>query len=802
MELLAPAGSIKHLRIALDAGADAVYLGGKLFNARSSAANLDESELREATKLCHLYGAKLYVTVNILIADNEMRDLKAYLLFLAEIGVDAIIVQDIGVAGLAQKVAPELEIHASTQMTVTNLEGVCFLANYGFTRVVLARELSIEEVREIVKLSPIEIEVFIHGAICVCYSGQCLMSSMIGGRSGNRGDCAQPCRLPYDLLDAAGNTINPANEKYIMSPKDMISDAYIQELREIGVASLKIEGRMKRVDYVQQVVSTYRAIMDAQISDSKAHKTLQESFNRGYTDVYWRDDVGKELITGFAPNRHGKIIGQLKKISKNRNEALFSLSEKPGPGVLKYIAADGSMQYILSDKKGRVHWQDTSCWIHYDKLPLKEGYLYWQNDDTAGLSGEMKDLQNKIPIQMDLEAIIGEPVVLRITDADGNQVMVRNDFVVEEAHTRPTDLEMIAGQLGRLGNTVFMMESIKATTGNYMIPKSVLNHLRTEGIAKLEKLRIGLNKKRMQRVNILLEREQSNDRPDDFTGVSVHVRNPQELAVAVKAGAREIVYGGESYRHLPFLEKEYEEASQVCKRQRVRFGIAMPRIQRQKENILAHRLWHRISQIVPDFLVLCSYGDYEGYRHEQLRIPFTIDASLNVFNTAAQKVWEALGTSRIMLSVELTLSQIRAMGRNRSVPLEIYACGRTEMMVTENCVINAYVNGAAKKICPGTCMNGNYRLRDRMGKNFPLVTDQFCRMHILNSEVTDVLPHVHKLHSAGVNVFRIDAGGISLSELAAVIQNYNLVLTGRAAVGDIKSPFKSVTRGHLFRGIL
>lgn len=263
MELLAPAGSPEHLIAALDAGADAVYLGGQRFSARKYAGNFSDEEIREGVKQAHIMGASVYVTLNTLIGDNEMKELERYLQFLATLPLDGLLVQDLGVAALATRIAPAIPIHASTQMTVSNLTEVKFLERLGFQRIVLSREVPLKEIKRITASCQAEIEVFVHGALCVCYSGQCLMSSFAGGRSGNRGACAQPCRKPYVLTDESGKRMSNDRGGYIMSMKDLMGLPHLEDLIHAGVASLKVEGRMKDASYIYRVISSYRKAIDA-----------------------------------------------------------------------------------------------------------------------------------------------------------------------------------------------------------------------------------------------------------------------------------------------------------------------------------------------------------------------------------------------------------------------------------------------------------------------------------------------------------------------------------------------------------
>lgn len=306
IELLAPAGNETALRAAVQSGADAVYIGGRSFGARANAQNFSVEDIKKYAEYCHLYGVDLHVTVNTLIKEKELSALEEYVCELNDAGVDALIVQDVGVAEFIHKLIPDMPLHASTQMTVTSLEGVKYLENMGFTRVVLARELSKSEIEKICKGAKAEIEVFAHGAICMCYSGQCLMSSILGGRSGNRGRCAQPCRLKYDLLEKGRN----GTSAYVLSPRDMALVKHLNELREIGVKSLKIEGRLKRAEYVSAVVGVYRKYLDTPNNVSKEDmKELHNAFSRtGFTDGYFTARYGAEMMSHKNPGNENNAF--------------------------------------------------------------------------------------------------------------------------------------------------------------------------------------------------------------------------------------------------------------------------------------------------------------------------------------------------------------------------------------------------------------------------------------------------------------------------------------------------------------
>ncbi|MFZ5647205.1 MAG: peptidase U32 family protein, partial [Bacillota bacterium] len=319
-ELLAPAGGWEAFTAAVENGADAVYLGGKMFNARQSADNFDNDDLKRAVEYAHLRGVKIYVTVNTLIADGEMEDALEFLFALHNTGADAAIIQDAGLASLARKTIPELQLHASTQMTAHNSPGVMSLLEQGFSRVVLARELSLKEISEIKKTTGADLEVFIHGALCIAYSGQCLLSSMIGGRSGNRGRCAQPCRMQYVLTDGAGSPlVNPAEAgEYLLSPRDLNISAHIPDLISAGINSFKIEGRMKRPEYVATVVRVYRSLIDRALSgdpyfvEEKQESDLAQIFNRDFTTGYFFGGQGRDMMSYKRPNNRGVRLGRVK----------------------------------------------------------------------------------------------------------------------------------------------------------------------------------------------------------------------------------------------------------------------------------------------------------------------------------------------------------------------------------------------------------------------------------------------------------------------------------------------------------
>lgn len=347
MELLAPAGSMASLRAAVQSGADAVYLGGSEFSARHSAENFSASDMKKWVDYCHMYGVDVHAAVNTLIKEKEIPRLIKYVKALNNIGADALIVQDIGAAEIIKNTVPDMTLHASTQMTVTSLEGVKYLEDMGFSRVVLARELSKEEIEHICKNAKAEIEVFVHGAICMCYSGQCLMSSILGGRSGNRGRCAQPCRLPYELIENGKSMCGG----YLLSPKDMALINDLGTLKEIGVTSLKIEGRLKRAEYVAAVVGMYRKYLDIGGTASKRDmQELLDAFSRtGFTDGYFRGNIGKNMMSRDTPgNSSENKFTDAAKMRASENADIRKISVN----IVGTLKKDSPLEVTMYDNDG------------------------------------------------------------------------------------------------------------------------------------------------------------------------------------------------------------------------------------------------------------------------------------------------------------------------------------------------------------------------------------------------------------------------------------------------------------------
>ena len=808
MELLAPAGTMENFMAALESGADAIYLGGKVFNARAHAANFGIDELREAVRLAHILDVSVYVTVNILIGDTELKDLEQYIKDLDSIGVDAIIVQDLAVAEIAKRVAPNIHLHGSTQMTAATLDAVRFYESLGFTRVVLARELSLKEIQHICKHCKAEIEVFVHGALCVCYSGQCLMSSFIGGRSGNRGACAQPCRLPYELLDSKGESVLPKHEAYLLSPKDLNYSEHMNELVAAGVTSFKVEGRMKKVSYVRQVIGTYREILDEASIHENQRKALASGFNRGFSTAYLEDTVGRQMMTVVAPNHQGKPIGES---YTKKGEVYLSLTEPIEQGSLvKILQSNGSVTYYTVDDE----WTCVSDTLYKGRPAegLAVGQLYLastpKNTKSRGLQEFTRKYDMSVYLSVGSNGEINYTELTAILDS-GLSVTVTNEYVPAIANKVPTSLEKVTEQLGRLGNTLFRLSYVDIPDGPYMWPASVLNALRRDAVTALETALITHHVESWQALQVTGDvdydfKAQHELSYDTCPMISARVDEIEGVKAAISGGAQKIVFGGDRLSRTPYALSIYDEVTRLCAQSDVICTFATPRVVKDDEVEAYKHTLEAIVQAHPDSISIHVPQALLWLRELGYTGAIEADTGLNIFNTPTLHFWEQLHISCVNPSQELTLKQITELAKYSHVPIETMIHGYTEMMISEYCAIASFVGTGSKVNCPMPCVKESYSLKDRKGEIFPIRTDSYCRMHIMNSHEMDMRAYVPMLLQKGISILRVDGRHMKPSYVKDIVFQYVGIATGmmEAPPKKIDSQGESITRGHYFRGIL
>ena len=808
MELLAPAGTMENFMAALESGADAIYLGGKVFNARAHAANFGIDELREAVRLAHILDVSVYVTVNILIGDTELGELENYLKDLDSIGVDAIIVQDLAVAEIAKRVAPNIHLHGSTQMTAATLDAVRFYESLGFTRVVLARELSLKEIQHICKHCKAEIEVFVHGALCVCYSGQCLMSSFIGGRSGNRGACAQPCRLPYELLDSKGESVLPKHEAYLLSPKDLNYSEHMNELVAAGVTSFKVEGRMKKVSYVRQVIGTYREILDKASIQENQRKALASGFNRGFSTAYLEDTVGRQMMTVVAPNHQGKPIGES---YTKKGEVYLSLTEPIEQGSLvKILQSNGSVTYYTVDDE----WTCVSDTLYKGRPAegLAVGQLYLastpKNTKSRGLQEFTRKYDMSVYLSVGSNGETNYTELTAILDS-GLSVTVTNEYVPAIANKVPTSLEKVTEQLGRLGNTLFRLSYVDIPDGPYMWPASVLNALRRDAVTALETALITHHVESWQALQVTGDlaydfKAQHELSYDTCPMISARVDEIEGVKAAIAGGAQKIVFGGDRLSRTPYALSVYDEVARLCAQSDVICTFATPRVVKDDEVEAYKHTLEAIVQAHPDSISIHVPQALLWLRELGYTGAIEADTGLNIFNTPTLHFWEQLHISCVNPSQELTLKQITELAKHSHVPIEAMIHGYTEMMISEYCAIASFVGTGSKVNCPMPCVKESYSLKDRKGEIFPIRTDPYCRMHIMNSHEMDMRAYVPMLLQKGISILRVDGRHMKPSYVKDIVSQYVGIATGtmEAPPKKIDSQGESITRGHYFRGIL
>lgn len=879
MELLAPAGSFEAFKAAVENGADAVYLGGKSFNARAGAANFDPDSLREVVRYAHEREAKVYVTVNILIADQEFPELVAYLYSLYELGVDAVILQDIGVAALLEQVLPELEKHASTQMTVSTGWGVRHLERLGFKRVVLARETSANEMRQIAESTSLEIEVFVHGALCISYSGQCLMSSFIGGRSGNRGTCAQPCRMTYQLVGQKGRDYLAGENigEHLLSPRDLNLAEYLGELRASGVDSLKIEGRMKRPEYVATVVRLYRQALERlaqfpgargrlELLEAEDKRELLQIFNRDFTQAYLLAHPGAELMSYNRPNNRGTRLGRVVKTERGRLVLKLEAGLQAGDGIEIWTGRGREgltveQIWVVDGKDGQAASGNIveaaggqTVQVPFSGQARPGDRVFKTHDaalmEKARLSFQEGKEQRKRPLKLKVSGKAGEKLRLEAQSGE-RSVGVWSAALAQTALKRPLSYEFLMQQLGRLGTTPFVLEQLELDLeGEIMLPVSELNELRRQAVeellkeperklvpAKMYRERVARWQKEQQRLKLKLRsledaggktgkmpdaddlkklEDKSPGKAVPALGVlTVAVSDPQALEAALKGGARRLLLGGEQWRsRRGFSLKEIQDGLELCRRQEAAAVWRMPRILNQEQS----RQWlQRLEQAAawPErpVIMVGNLGELELLRELDPAWPFEVDYSLNIFNEASLYHFLQQGAGMVTLSPELHHEQIRPLARWPRV--EVLVFGDLELMVSEYCPVGAIRGGKKGESCSGPCVKDPHYLRDRMNYDFPLETDQECRMHLFNVKRLSLYQELEPLARMGVASVRLHLVREKPHEVLEVVKLFaaawEKIAAGRkpdpAQIADGAAALEKLfpdgfTKGHFFRGVL
>ena len=721
IELLSPAGDFETLKMAINAHADAVYLSGKNYGARKFAKNFSNEELVDAVKYAHLYGVKIYVTINTIIYESEITDFLNYVLFLHEIGVDAVIMQDIGMIKLVREMLPNLEIHASTQCHVHNNEGLELLKSIGVKRAVLARELSIGEIEKLE--CDIEKEVFIHGALCLSYSGQCYFSKFHGGRSGNRGECAGVCRLPYQLLE--NNNIVKTEGNYLLSMRDLCTIDLIKDLIKIGVTSLKIEGRMKSPAYVYYVTKVYRTIIDnyyqnkETLIDETTINNLKVLFNREFTKGYLNNEYGSMVMNIKMPNHQGIHLGEV--ISYNKKKITIKLDDDvyQNDGI-RFSNKEGMIiNYLYDDKDNLINHAKKGSIIRLDnKININSKGLVFKTLDSHLINEINNAPDKKIPVSFKVKAKLGNKLEIEITDY-ANKVNVSLDIITSSIN-KPTTKKDIEVSLCRVGNTVFKIDNISIDMDdNIFIPISRLNEMRRVLCNKLEDIRSN-NKKEVIKKEIVYDRSKTVK----TSYLIVKVRNEAQLMYLIDKDVIIVTDYYSLYKKYQYLNHIYYKVPRVTNKL-LDYG---------ELNYVVSNLGS-LYKYKSDFLISSIY--------------------LNITNSYGIRYLQEMGVKLIGMSPEVEDDELENTILNyqknyQDMPnVSVLVYGRIELMVTKFCHMNMNIN-RYKKIC-SLCKDNVYKLKSD-SSIYPVITNN-CISYILDSKNINKLDRISYYKKIGVNNF-------------------------------------------------
>ena len=763
-EVMSPAGYWPQLRAAIEAGADAVYFGLKHFSARAKVG-FSLEELPEAMATLHRRGVKGYITFNTLVFNHELDEAARALAEIAGAGADAVIVQDVGVARMAKQIAPDLDVHGSTQMSVTSADGVRLAQSFGVSRVTLARELSLAEVRAIRAATDCELEIFVHGALCVAYSGQCFSSEAWGGRSANRGQCAQACRLPYEMI--VDGQLRPLGDaRYLLSPGDLYALAQVPEIVDIGIATLKIEGRYKDADYVALATAAYRQAVDEAWAgrelklDRAAELRLEQVYSRGLGPFFLTGTNHQKVVEGRAPRHRGVLMGRVLKVTDSGvsiepSEAQRISPLKPGDGVV-FDAADWRSPEepeeggrIFEIERGELRFGNGA--IHGDRI--RRGDLVWRTHDPDVDKAARVYMEAATPLRK-------QSVTLRVVAHEGDRlrtvwkvgavsVTLESEAPLGAARQRPIDEDYLRQQLGRLGNTPYELAEVELEiAGAPFAPSSMLNQLRREAVEQLDAaLELGPASITLDYLDLYGLRP-SIDRVRD-AGIAVRVASPRVL----KPGEEKIV----------------------------------------------------------DFLLGCdcailvrSTGLVEALRHREPRA-LTGDFSLNAANVLTAREFFALGLQYLTPTYDLNAEQVAGLARQvGGERIEAVAYQHLPVFHTEHCVFCRFLStGTSYRNCGRPCEEHRVALRDTAGRAHPVMADVGCRNTVFGAEAQEASLHLEMWRAAGIARFRLEFAHESATQVTAVTRAFEDALAGRRTPRELMQQLQKfapqgVTQGSFF----
>ena len=784
VEILSPAGSYESLKAAIAAGADAVYIGGTRFGARAYANNLTEEELLEAIDYVHLHGRKIYLTINTLLKEHELyNELYDYLLPYYKQGIDAVIVQDIGVLTYIKEQFPDLPIHASTQMTITNVLGAQFLKSLGAERIVTAREMQLSEIEEIAKNTDVEIESFVHGALCYCYSGQCLYSSLIGGRSGNRGQCAQPCRLPY-------RTDNQKDTQYVLSLKDICTLEYIPELVEAGIDSFKIEGRMKKPEYVALVTAMYRKYVDLYLKcgkkafrvEEKDREMLMDLYNRGGSHGgYYHTKNGREMLSLERPNHAGVPALQVMKC-KGRNVTVKALVDIHKGDVIELPDGAENFTFGMDVLKGQTttittHKNQKFSQDHILNRTRNESLLQW-------IKASIIDSKSKMKINGRLKLSVKEAARLVIEYQDIT-VEVAGEKA-QEAVNQPMNAERVEKQMRKTGNTLYEFDKLQIELdGNLFMPMQALNELRRTGIEALEK-QILLSFRRTEKQKVLHTDE--SEKTHNSMPMYVYVENLEQWEEALNFDYAERIYLdcnalNKAWANLDIpniIDRTHQSGKQIY--------LGMPHIFRKETILKYEEAYSNLLGVSWDGVLIRNYESYAFLKNHGYSGKIVTDYNLYQFNKYAKEFWKNEMIESTTAPLELNFKELKEVGVENS---ELVVYGYFPMMVSAQCVKKT-TEGCKKQ-------KGQIFIKDRYHKQFAVKNHcDYCYNIIYNTAPVVLTDQKMEIIELNPKAIRLHFTTENRQSMRKIMELYNEVFYKG---GQAIEPEFEFTRGHFKRGI-
>ncbi|HEY4391537.1 MAG TPA: DUF3656 domain-containing protein [Paenibacillus sp.] len=828
VELLAPAGDWDCMRSAVANGADAIFFGVEKFNARARANNFRMDELPEIMAFLHSYGVKGFLTFNILVFENELADANELIEACIDAGVDAVIVQDLGLVKMIRELSPDFPIHGSTQMTITSPEAVEFTKPWGLERVVLGRENNLQQIQKIGEQAKLPMEVFVHGALCVSYSGQCLTSEMWGGRSANRGECAQACRLPYDLM-VDGVQKPMGDVAYLLSPKDLAAIDLMPELIEAGVTSFKIEGRLKSPEYVANVVSKYRKAIDRYFDGDNSTpseeemRELQQSFSRGFTHGFLEGTNNKQLVDGTFPKSRGVYLGRVEQILRDGVVCRLEAPLKRGDGIV-FDAGDptkkeeGGRVYDLRRKGVKIEGEAGESWIvdivpgrnDIDLRRVHVGDRIWKTNDPAldkrlRQTFETEKPYRVFPVHVRVVGSAGEPLKTFWTDVQkGTMVQVDSELMLEVAQKRPMDQALLEEQLGRLGGTLFQLEQLETELGgDVILPIRELNSVRRRAVELLagERPKPPVYVKRAGETGAAAAEPQRRAVARGEAQLTALCRSLPQVQAALEAGVDMI------YADFEFI-KQFPAAVDAVRAAGKRIALATPRIHMPGEN----GYHNNILRLQPDAVLVRNTGALYFYLRHRQENPDAFhpqligDFSLNIVNHKSVELFLEAGCDFVTPSYDLNIQQmVDLLGECMTDQLEIVIHQHLPMFHTEHCVYCTFMSeGTNYTNCGRPCEEHRASLQDRIGMSHPVRVDEGCRNTVYNAIEQSGAEYLSHFLDLGVSRYRVEFLEETPEKVHEVIDLYNRALRGEISGSQVWRTLKAtnqlgVTRGQLVK---